>query len=141
MSLMNSDDFHHGQLNTILNDPDCLSNSYEGITTSMIYIGLWLSTFCAHTEDLDLASINTLVYGAPKIWYCVPPKYGYLLEKLAKEIISRDDKLALNYINCKQLLRHKTLMFISKGVHHPSIISPNFTFRCLKQILAPANSP
>ena len=77
----------------------------------MLYFGLWLTTFCAHTEDLDLASINTLVYGAAKIWYTVAPQYGHLLENLAREIISKDEKSARHYSDCKQPLRHKALIF------------------------------
>lgn len=41
----------------------------EGIQSPTIYIGMKSTTFCWHTEDVDLYSYNFLHCGAPKVWY------------------------------------------------------------------------
>jgi len=47
------------------------SNQISGITVPWFYFGMLYSTFCWHTEDLYLYSLNYLHEGAPKIWYSV----------------------------------------------------------------------
>ena len=74
----------------------------------MLYFGIWRATFPQHIEDYDLFSINTLVEGEPKFWYCIPPMYAHLLEKFVKSIVAKDKKLARSYAKCNQLMRHKT---------------------------------
>ena len=54
-----------------------------GITTSMLYFGMWRAMFAWHTEDVNLYSINYLHMGKPKSWYSVPPKHGKRIEALA----------------------------------------------------------
>ena len=39
-----------------------------------LYFGMWRATFSWHVEDMDLYGVNFLHFGAPKTWYCVPPK-------------------------------------------------------------------
>ena len=53
---------------------DSLDVNISGITTPFAYIGSWGSHFTWHTEDMDLYSMNILIEGAPKVWYCVPPQ-------------------------------------------------------------------
>ena len=43
-------------------------------------------------------------HGEPKTWYCVPPKYGFRLEKLCSELYPQDAQV------CSGFMRHKTCM-------------------------------
>eukprot|EP00090_Calanus_glacialis_P045654 TRINITY_DN8622_c0_g1_i1.p1 TRINITY_DN8622_c0_g1~~TRINITY_DN8622_c0_g1_i1.p1 ORF type:complete len:637 (-),score=114.05 TRINITY_DN8622_c0_g1_i1:324-2234(-) len=69
-----------------------------------LYFGMWKATFSWHIEDMDLYGINFLHYGAPKTWYCVPPKHGYKLEKAAQSLFPEWGK------HCYNFLRHKVCM-------------------------------
>ena len=72
-----------------------------GISTPYSYFGALMTSFAWHTEDMDLMAINYVHYGAPKLWYVVPPKYGHLLESAAKRLFPEDGK------KCSKFLRHK----------------------------------
>ncbi len=50
----------------------------------MTYFGMWRSFFGWHKEDADLYSVNFLHWGAPKVWYCVPPSAKDKFERMAK---------------------------------------------------------
>jgi len=78
--------------------------SIDGVNTAYLYFGMWKTTFAWHTEDMDLYSINYLHYGAPKTWYCIPPKHGSRLERLANGYFSSNHK------ECPAYLRHKMTM-------------------------------
>lgn len=78
--------------------------SIDGVNTAYLYFGMWKTTFAWHTEDMDLYSINYLHYGAPKTWYCIPPKHGNRLERLANGYFSSNHK------ECPAYLRHKMTM-------------------------------
>lgn len=56
---------------------------------------------CRHTEDKDLASINYLHYGAPKMWYCIPPKDRKKFEDLLAA------EYRAEFMKCKEYPRHK----------------------------------
>ena len=43
-----------------------------GITSSMLYIGTYGSTFPWHTEDADLPSVNYMHQGCAKVWFSIP---------------------------------------------------------------------
>lgn len=62
----------HSCLELLLSDqPDDHQGGIPGVTTPYLYFGMWASVFCAHTEDMNLLSINYLHAGAPKVWYAV----------------------------------------------------------------------
>jgi jumonji domain-containing protein 2 len=90
-------------LGDMLQDPHM--DPIPGVTTPMVYFGMWKSFFCWHTEDCDLFSINYLHTGAPKAWYCIAPS-----DRAKFEAMARKEFPAL-YNNCKGFLRHKDLMF------------------------------
>mmetsp|Transcript_19607 Transcript_19607/g.54505 ORF Transcript_19607/g.54505 Transcript_19607/m.54505 type:complete len:625 (-) Transcript_19607:134-2008(-) len=76
-----------------------------GVTTPMLYFGMWKSFFSWHTEDCDLYSINYLHLGAPKVWYCVSPDDREKFEAMARK------EFPELYKHCKGFLRHKDVMF------------------------------
>ncbi|KAK9810617.1 hypothetical protein WJX73_004683 [Symbiochloris irregularis] len=78
--------------------------SLPGCNTPMLYFGMWRSTFAWHTEDVDLASVNYLHYGAPKAWYCIPPEHRERFERMLKGILPD------LFRSCPEFMRHKELM-------------------------------
>jgi hypothetical protein len=73
-----------------------------GVTTPYLYFGMWASVFCAHTEDMNLLSINYLHAGAPKVWYAIA----------AGEDAQRFEQLCEGHYHqakslCDEYLRHK----------------------------------
>jgi len=75
-----------------------------GVTTPYLYVGMWGSVFCAHTEDMNLLSINYLHAGAPKYWYAITPEHAKRFESLA------ESKFAHAARDCSEFLRHKQNM-------------------------------
>jgi len=57
-----------------------------------------------HTEDMDLASVNYLHFGAPKSWYCVPPAHRARFERLMAGLLPD------LFRACPEFLRHKELL-------------------------------
>jgi hypothetical protein len=55
----------------LADQPDNHEGGIPGVTTPYLYFGMWASVFCAHTEDMNLLSINYLHAGSPKVWYAV----------------------------------------------------------------------
>ena len=73
-----------------------------GVTTPYLYFGMWASAFSAHTEDMNLLSINYLHAGAPKVWYAIA----------AGEDAKRFEQLCEGHYpqsrtQCPDFLRHK----------------------------------
>lgn len=72
-----------------------------GVTSAYLYFGMWASVFSAHTEDMNLLSINYLHAGAPKYWYAIAQEDSHRFESLMKSTFSHQA------IACKEFLRHK----------------------------------
>lgn len=85
--------------------PDDHKGGIPGVTTPYLYFGMWASVFCAHTEDMNLLSINYLHAGAPKVWYAIA----------AGEDAQRFEQLCEGHFHhaksgCKEYMRHKRAM-------------------------------
>jgi hypothetical protein len=93
----------HSCLELLLTDqPDDHQGGIPGVTTPYLYFGMWASVFCAHTEDMNLLSINYLHSGAPKVWYAVA----------AGEDAQRLEQLCEGHYHqaksgCSEYMRHK----------------------------------
>lgn len=61
-----------------------LGESISGVTRPMLYIGMLFSSFCWHTEDNWLYSINYIHTGAPKRWYGVSGHNAEVFEAALK---------------------------------------------------------
>lgn len=57
----------------------------SGMKVPWLYVGMCFSSFCWHTEDHWIYSINYLHWGEPKTWYGVPPTYAEDLEHVMME--------------------------------------------------------
>ena len=110
-SLVNSASFNLQKLGTIL---DVLKESHAGINTSYLYFGRWGTTFVWHIEDRYLYGINTLAYGAAKVWYCIPPEQAKKFEEVAKNLLL--SKVKNSYKGCRDFLQHKVCLI------HPDIL-------------------
>ncbi len=72
-----------------------------GVTSAYLYFGMWASAFAAHTEDLNLLSINYLHAGSPKYWYGIAQEDSKRFESLAQShFVGRASE-------CSEFLRHK----------------------------------
>jgi jumonji domain-containing protein 2 len=62
------------------------------------------SFFAWHVEDADLYSVNYLHWGAPKVWYCVPPSGKARFEQVAASMHPEAHRA------CRGFLRHKDIL-------------------------------
>eukprot|EP01126_Amoeba_proteus_P019333 TRINITY_DN1995_c0_g1_i22.p1 TRINITY_DN1995_c0_g1~~TRINITY_DN1995_c0_g1_i22.p1 ORF type:complete len:640 (+),score=101.97 TRINITY_DN1995_c0_g1_i22:270-2189(+) len=62
-----------------------MQEDVAGVTRPMLYVGMLYSSFCWHTEDNYLYSINYLHTGQPKRWYGVPCSAAENFEKAMKK--------------------------------------------------------
>eukprot|EP01130_Rhizamoeba_saxonica_P017452 TRINITY_DN8466_c0_g1_i3.p1 TRINITY_DN8466_c0_g1~~TRINITY_DN8466_c0_g1_i3.p1 ORF type:complete len:535 (+),score=106.78 TRINITY_DN8466_c0_g1_i3:326-1930(+) len=62
-----------------------LDECVSGITRPMLYIGMLFSSFCWHTEDNYLYSINYVHTGKPKRWYSIPFGEADAFERVMRE--------------------------------------------------------
>jgi len=72
-----------------------------GVTSAYLYFGMWASVFSAHTEDMNLLSINYLHAGAPKYWYAIAQEDSHRFESLMSSMFSHLSS------TCPEFLRHK----------------------------------
>jgi hypothetical protein len=61
-----------------------ITTPINGVNVPWLYVGMLFSSFCWHTEDNYLNSINYNHYGDAKIWYGVPGASAGAFEKAAK---------------------------------------------------------
>lgn len=64
-----------------------------------------------HTEDMDLASVNYLHFGAPKSWYCIPPSHRERFERLMEGLLPDLFRF------CPEFMRHKVRACAHLSVH------------------------
>ena len=86
-----------------------LGDQCPGITTPYMYFGMFFTFFCWHTEDNDLYSINYMIGGKPKTWYCVPDHGAEGFEKVLKETYPdfHERMPDLQYRKCLMVPPHK----------------------------------
>lgn len=104
-TLFQEDEWGLGNLDSCLK---LLTSNIPGVTDPYLYAGTFGSVFCAHTEDLDLLSINYLHGGAPKVWYAVPMKDSQRFRNLAEHHYPH-----LSH-TCPEFLRHKQCLLSPK---------------------------
>lgn len=103
---------------SIANLDSCLHvlSYVPGVTSPYLYLGMWASVFCCHTEDMNLLSINYLHAGAPKVWYAVAPgKDSERLDAFATFQFGSMAKM------CKEFLRHKRCLMSPHVLHKAGI--------------------
>ena len=66
-----------------------------------------------HTEDMDLASVNYLHFGAPKSWYCIPPSHRERFERLMEGLLPDLFRF------CPEFMRHKVHASGTMHAHLP----------------------
>lgn len=106
-------------LNNLLSSVDI---AVPGVTTPYLYFGMYKATFAWHVEDMDLFSINYIHFGAPKIWYVVPPEHRARFERFAAGNSLKSLPFTMTTIGlffdeakqCSEFLRHKTCVISPK---------------------------
>lgn len=105
----------------IKDDPD---TQISGVTIPWFYFGMLYSTFCWHTEDLYLYSINYLHEGNPKVWYSIPQSQkekmdNYIKNKYYAILIKQPDLVHFLtvFINPLELMRNGIEVY--KAVQNP----------------------
>ncbi|VDO00156.1 unnamed protein product [Rodentolepis nana] len=83
----------------------------RGVNTPYLYVGAWGTTFAWHVEDVELYSINYMHFGAPKLWYCIPPAFARKFEAFAREHFKSE------FLACRSFIRHKSILI------HPKILA------------------
>ena len=89
---------------------------FQGITSSYCYMGMFASFFPLHTEDRDLAAINFLHYGKPKIWIIISKD----AEKMEKIIFQNLKKVNL-LPDCDNIFRHKDYLLTQQFLNENNI--------------------
>jgi len=92
-----------------------LPSNLPGVTTAMLYFGMWRAMFAFHTEDMNLYSINYLHAGRPKSWYSIPPASQKRFESLAQSLDPQ------GFHDCSEFMRHKTSIFSPKVLRESGI--------------------
>lgn len=97
------------------------AEAISGIVVPWAYVGGHFSSFCWHTEDLFLYSVNYMHEGGTKTWYGVPysdveKTRNFLREKYKDQLEDRPS--LLNEV----LISFSPLELVKQGVNHDIII-------------------
>lgn len=103
-----------GPSHSIIHNIPADMQKMPGIQTTYVNIGMKFTWFGIHCEDSDLASINFLHSGKPKLWYCVPAEEGSKLENLLMNELK--DKFT-----CNTVYRHKCFLIPPSLLHKAGI--------------------
>jgi hypothetical protein len=74
-----------------------------------------------HAEDQNLYSCNYLLCGAPKIWYCVAPRYYKHVVALVRRLFDSNTTRSSNIIKCPQSVMHKRFLIDPRVFHRYGI--------------------
>ena len=88
-----------------------ITTPINGVNVPWLYVGMLFSSFCWHTEDNYLNSINYNHHGSAKIWYGVPGAHAAQFEKVARA------NFPLSFKESPDLL-HQMNTQISPGLLH-----------------------
>ena len=119
-------EFDLNKVKSILSDT--IIEQYEGIVSAYLYFGTWRSTSPWHTEDMDLSAANLLLYGQPKLWYCIPPDFGNQFESLSAKLTLSEKKYEHFYKRHDNFIRHKRCL-----IHPDFLIAHNIPFNTIIQ--------
>lgn len=103
------------------------TNQISGISVPWIYFGMLFSTFCWHTEDLYLYSLNYMHSGAPKIWYGIPHNQKekmdeYIRKKYYATLLRQPDLIHRLTVHISPLELMANGINIYKAVQNPGEI-------------------
>eukprot|EP00854_Cymbomonas_tetramitiformis_P017322 gene17322-20617_t len=76
-----------------------IAGAIPGVTHPWLYFGMLFATFCWHTEDHYLCSINYNHHGAPKSWYGIPYSNLAKFEKMCHRAIPERFKADPNLLH------------------------------------------
>eukprot|EP00730_Choanoeca_flexa_P002058 TRINITY_DN10895_c0_g1_i3.p1 TRINITY_DN10895_c0_g1~~TRINITY_DN10895_c0_g1_i3.p1 ORF type:complete len:1127 (+),score=288.84 TRINITY_DN10895_c0_g1_i3:198-3578(+) len=91
-------------LDTILDKVGADGAKLPGVNTPYLYYGMWKASFCWHTEDMDLYSINYIHTGMPKTWYAIRPGDASKFDAVVNRLFEHEHRA------CRNFTRHKTSM-------------------------------
>lgn len=77
----------------------------SGIHRSYVYLGNVHTFFAWHREDMNLYSVNHLLFGKEKIWYCIRPADTWRVMEFVRE------QYVGEKLNCVTPLQHKSCWF------------------------------
>ena len=60
--------------------------NFPGITSSYYYVGNYGTVSPIHCEDINLSSVNIMLFGAAKLWIIIPPSEKQKIDALLKGI-------------------------------------------------------
>ncbi|GIX65880.1 histone lysine demethylase JMJC1/KDM5D/JARID1D [Babesia caballi] len=88
---------HESDVWNLRNLPKCpgsllryLDQVIPGVNSPWLYIGMAMTSFCWHTEDNYFGAVNYHHWGAPKIWYVIPPRKAGRLEAFLRNYVASE---------------------------------------------------